>query len=53
MDAHRTGLGAVLAQGNSINNTVAIASRTTTKVEQRYPQIDLEGLAVDFGLLLL
>ena len=52
VDAHRTGLGAVLAQGNSINNTVpiAIASRTTTKVEQRYPQIDLEGLAVDFGL---
>ena len=52
VDAHRTGLGAVLAQGCLINDTVpiAIASRTTTKVEQRYPQIDLEGLAVDFGL---
>eukprot|EP00112_Aurelia_sp_Birch-Aquarium-sp1_P019314 Seg4753.2 transcript_id=Seg4753.2/GoldUCD/mRNA.D3Y31 product="Transposon Tf2-3 polyprotein" pseudo=true protein_id=Seg4753.2/GoldUCD/D3Y31 len=52
VDAHRTGLGAVLAQGDSINNTVqiAIASCTTTKVEQRYPQIDLEGLAVDFSL---
>ena len=40
-DAHRTGLGAVLAQGSSINETVpiAIASRATTEVEQRYPQL--------------
>ncbi len=34
VDAHRSGLGAVLSQGNSIKNTVpiAIAGRTTTKV---------------------
>ena len=29
---------------------VACASRATTLVEQRYPQLDLEALAVDFGL---
>ena len=50
--AHCTGLGAVLAQGPSIEDClpVAIASRATSKIEQRYPQLDLEGIAVDFGL---
>ena len=52
VDAHCTGLGAVLAQGPSIEDClpVAIASRATSKIEQRYPQLDLEGIAVDFGL---
>jgi hypothetical protein len=51
-DAHQTGLGAMLAQGDSIENArpVAIASRTTNAAEQRYPQIDLEALAIDFAL---
>ena len=51
-DAHQTGLGAMLAQGDSIENarSVAIASRTTNAAEQRYPQIDLEALAIDFAL---
>ena len=49
---HRTGLGAVLAQGPSIEDClpVAIESQATSKIEQRYPQLDLEGIAVDFGL---
>ena len=51
-DAHNTGPGAMLAQGNSIENAkpVAIASRTTNTSEQIYPQIDLEALAIDFAL---
>ena len=52
VDAHQSGLGAILAQGNSAEDTVpvAIASRATSKVEHQYPQLDLEGMAVDFGL---
>ena len=52
VDAHKSGLGAVLSQGSSIEDSVpvAVASRTTTKVERKYPQIDLEGMSVDFGL---
>ena len=51
-DAHKTGLGAMLAQGDSIENAkpMAIASRTTNTSEQKYPQIDLEALAIDFVL---
>ena len=51
-DAHISGLGAILAQGNDIESAkpVAIASRSTTPSEKKYPQIDLEGLAVDYGL---
>ena len=51
-DAHITGLGAILAQGSSIETAkpVAIASRTTTDSERKYPQIDLEGLGVDYAL---
>ena len=52
VDAHYTGLGAILAQGPSIQKClqVAIASCATSKIEKQYPQLDLEGLAVDFGL---
>ena len=52
VDAHQSGLSAILLQGKSIETAkpVACASRTTTAVEQRYPQLDLEALAVDFGL---
>ena len=52
VDAHRTGLSAILTQGQSIDKTkaVALASRATTVVERKYAQLDLEALAVDFGL---
>ena len=52
VDARHSGLGAILAQGNSVEDTVpvATASRATSKVENRYPQLDLQGMAVDFGL---
>lgn len=51
-DAHKSGLGAMLAQGSSIEDAhpVAVASRTTNKAEQRYPQIDLEAMGIDFAL---
>ena len=51
-DAHITGLGAILAQGDDIETArpVAVASRSTTDAERRYPQIDLEGLGVDYAL---
>ena len=52
VDAAQEGLGATIAQGADINNThvVAFASRTTTAIERRYLQIDLDAMAVDFGL---
>ena len=52
VDAHVTGLGATLAQGNNINSLhpVAFASRTTSEAEIRYPQLDLEAMSIDFGL---
>ena len=52
VDAHQTGLSAILTQGVSLNATkaVAVASRTTTDTEKKYSQIDLEATAVDFGL---
>ena len=52
VDAHNTGIGAILAQGDSPQSAkpVALASRTTSAAEKRYPQLDLEALAVDFGL---
>ena len=54
VDAHITGLGATLAQGNSIRDAkpVAFASRTTSLAETRYPQLDLEAMSLDFGLSL-
>ena len=52
VDAHRSGLSAILMQGQTIDvaKPVACASRATTPAEQRYPQLDLEALAVDYGL---
>ena len=52
VDAHRTGLSAILAQGESVESATIIscASRATTPTERRYHQLDLEALAVDFGL---
>ena len=51
-DAHVTGLGAMIAQGNNLMTAkpIAIASRTTTDAESRYPQIDLEAMGIDFAL---
>ena len=41
----------MLAQGTSIPDAkpVLIASQTTSEAEQRYPQIDLEAMAIDFS----
>ena len=52
VDAHRSGLSALLIQVDrqGEKHMVGVASRATTPVETRYPQIDLESLAVDFGL---
>ena len=52
VDAHRTGLSAILMQGDDKDSAkpIAFASRTTTQAEKRYPQLDLEALSVDFGL---
>ena len=51
-DAHKSGLGVILAQGDDINSAkaVAVASRRTSPAEQHYPQIDLEATGVDYGL---
>ena len=52
IDAHKSGLGAMLAQGSCIEDAlpIAVASRTTNDAEQRYPQIDLEAMGFDFAL---
>ena len=46
VDAHRTGLSAILMQGDDKDSAkpIAFASRTTTQAEKRYPQLDLEAL---------
>ena len=46
------GLSATLLQGTNITSAkqVAFSSRATTSVESPYPQLDLEALAIDFGL---
>ena len=51
-DAHVSGLGVALAQGDSIESArpVAFASRTTSEAERNYPQLDLEAMALDYGL---
>ena len=49
VDASRDGLSALLLQGED-KHIVAVASRATTPTEKRYGQLDLESLAVDFGL---
>ena len=51
VDAHVSGLSAILMQEhNNTKRIVSTASRATTPTEARYPQLDLEALAVDFGL---
>ena len=52
VDAHRTGISAILAQGDSVESAipVAYARRATTAVEARYPQLDIEALSIDDGL---
>ena len=52
VDAHCTGLGAILAQGPTLEEArpVALSSRATNNAEKRYPQLDIEGTGVDFGL---
>ena len=52
VDAHRIGLGVILFQGQTLEvaRPVAVASRATNKSEKRYPQLDIEGTSVDFGL---
>ena len=47
-DAHKFGLGTILAQGDDLRSAkaVAVSSRRTTPAEQHYPQIDLLGTAV-------
>ena len=52
VDAHKTGLSAMLKQGNNeiSSQLVACTSRATSPVERRYPQLDLEALAIDFAL---
>ena len=51
-DAHVTGLGAILNQGENFENLkpVAIASLCTYKAKKNYAQIDLEAMAIDFAL---
>ena len=52
VDAHQTGLSAILTQESPQGTYIPIscASRSTTPIERRYPQLDLEALAVDFAL---
>ena len=51
VDAHYTGISAMLCQGEMLGEvqTVTCASRATTSMERKYPQLDLEALAVDFA----
>ena len=51
-DAHITGVGAILHQGDDPVSArpVVIDSRKTSKAESRYPQLDLEATATDFAL---
>ena len=51
-DAHLSGLGSILAQGDTIQNArpIAFTSRTTNAAETHYPQLDLEAKSVDFSL---
>ena len=54
VDAHRTGLSAILAQGDSAENAKISGmfkpSNDASSIERRYPQLDLEALAIDFAL---
>lgn len=52
VDGHVSGLGAMLMQGNTLQDArpVAVASRTTSVSEKHCPQLDLEATSLDFGL---
>ena len=52
VDGHKTGLGAILAQGPTLTEAkpVALASRTTSVSEKSCPQLELEATSLDFGL---
>ena len=51
VDASTNGISAMLLQGTEDERqVVSVASRTTSQVEARYAQIDLESLAVDYAL---
>ena len=51
VDSSVHGLSAILSQGDGEDSRiVAVASRATTETEKRYPQIDLESMAIDYGL---
>ena len=50
--AHKIGLSGMLVQGENISNAkpVAMVSKSTSKIEQNYAQLDLESMAVDYAL---
>ena len=53
VDAHKSGISAILTQESDhgkYSPVISCASRSTTPVERRYPQLDLEALAIDFAL---
>lgn len=52
IDSHITGISAIIAQGKDLatSKPIAFASRSTSSVERRYAQLDLEALSVDFAL---
>ena len=49
VDAIQSGLSAISQKGSGNDKrVVAVASRATTPAESRYPQLDLEALAIDY-----
>ena len=52
VDAHKSGLGATLAQGKDLKSSrpITFASRATKPHETHYPQLDLEATAINYGL---
>ena len=54
-DAHISGSVAIIAQGKTLSHAkpVAVSSRTTNMAEKKYPQLDLEAMAISFALRIL